>query len=269
MEYDNQACATDESVSDSGNVDTPQQSPIVIERPSSPNGSVFAQWFKAVDPNARILEDSYFGPSGWALESDNFADDRALDDYLKVDHVLAANESSDPFNLTLDGFASDEEGSEVSSDSDLSNGLLEPLGMVPLESDWSKMPPLLPALSEEKPTGLEVLNLERQMSDWSKMPDPLPPIQLETSLPVPQMAPRTSDYMYVVPQVQVAQPPPQIDWNANTLVDVQDLSHSVVPYPSQSFVPAFFPGAQASGLGQHNGQMVYHLPFIVLGSTQL
>lgn len=241
------------AVSDSGNVESPQlPTPVQIDEPE-PDGSFFAEWFKVVDPNAPIAEDQYFGRSGWALEPDNFLNEEQLDAHLKSDHVLAEFTGSDPFKLSLEGVVSDEE-SELSS-SDLEDLDLEPVGMMPLASDWSKMPPILPTLSEETITDLEVLELQPQMSDWSKMPDILPPLPLEPSLTAPEMTHRTSDYVYVVPQV----PPPQ---------------------PAHS---AFFPMAQASGLPagqivpyqpmyQPNVPMlqpVYHLPYIVLGSTQL
>jgi hypothetical protein len=293
MELTNQACATDD-VSDSGNVDSPQlPSPVYIAQPS-PNGSFFAQWFKVVDPNAPILEDQYFGRSGWALESDNFSDEAELDSYLKSDHKLIENESSDPFNLTLDGFASsDEEESDSEGESSASRenelemgvGLLDPIGMVPLASDWSKMPPVLPALveetaAEEQPPSLDVIKLEPLVSDWSKMPEILPPLPLQPTMSVPEMVHKTSDYVYVDSLVDI--PPPQNDWNPETtLVDVESLHphESVVPHQQgQHLIPATFYEAQASGhFTGHTGQMVplypnvpvYHLPFIVLGNTQL
>jgi len=151
------------------------------------------------------------------------------------------------------------------------------VAMMPLESDWEKMPPVLPALPGEEPT-LEVLDLEPKMSDWSQMPDLLPPLPLEASLSVPELSHQTSTTDYVFVDHQVAQPQVQNGWNTNNLVDVEHLDDSVVPYYGQT-VPTTAYGAQASGLftGQHTGQMVplyetppvFHLPFIVLGSTQL
>jgi len=264
--YDDQASIADV---DSGDVDSPRPpTPVQIEKPEA-DGSFFAQWFKVVDPNAPIVEDKYFGRSGWALESDNFPSEQDLDAYLKSDHILAEDEGSDPYNLSLDEFASDEETSTIESD----------------ESDWNKMPSLLPSLEDDEPeaSSLAPLTLERQMSDWSQMPSLLPalddepsslaPLPLEhkktSGLSVPEMTHKTSDYIYVVPQV--AQLPPQNGWNSDSLVEVEHLHDSVVPYHGQNYAPTFFPMAQAYGLptGQMAPFPVYHLPFIVLGSTQL
>jgi len=251
MEYDQTGETPIEDSADSPQLPTPIQ----IAQPEE-NGSFFAEWFKVVDPNAPILEDQYFGRSGWALEPDNFADGRQLDDYLKSDHVLY--QSSDPTILSLEGFASDE-GSESSTDESEDVPLerelpvldLGPLGMKPLESDWSKMPPLLPSIADDEP--LEVLELQPQISDWSEMPELLPPLPMEASLSVPELhkTSSTSDYVFVDP---------------------------VVPYYGQTVPPSSY-GAQAPGLftGQYTGQMVplyqtppvYHLPCFVLGSTQL
>jgi len=230
--YDDQASIADV---DSGDVDSPQPlTPVQIAKPEA-DGSFFAQWFKVVDPNASIQEDQYFGRSGWALSEDNFADERSLDAYLKSDHVLAEDKGSDPLNLSLDEFVSDDE-SEVFD-------------------DWSKMPPLLPSLEDDEPQTLATLPLplERQTSDWTQMPDILPPLPLEATLSVPDMTHKTSDYVYVVPQV--AQLPPQSDWNSESLVDVEHLQYeSVVPYHGQNYGPTFFPMAQANGLP--TGQVV-------------
>jgi hypothetical protein len=276
MEFASQTGRTD--VSDSGNVESPQlPTPVQIAQPEA-DGSFFAEWFKVVDPNGPVMEDQDFGRSGWALEPDNFADERELENYLKSDHMLAEDQSSDPFNLALEGFdsASDSESS-TAEDVESEKGLLDPVAMMPLESDWEKMPPVLPALPGEEPT-LEVLDLEPKMSDWSQMPDLLPPLPLEASLSVPELSHQTSTTDYVFVDHQVAQPQVQNGWNTGNLVDVEHLHESVVPYYGQT-VPTTAYGAQASGLftGQHTGQMVplyetppvFHLPFIVLGSTQL
>jgi len=258
MEYDNQT-GPDES----GSADSPQlPTPVQIAQPEE-DGSFFAEWFKVVDPNAPILEDQYFGRSGWALEPDNFADSQELDSYLKSDHVLAEHHKSaeEPTLLSLEGFASD----EASDSESCENGLLGPVEMMPQMSDWSKMPPLLPPIlaDEAEEPILEVLDLEPQLSDWTNMPE-LKPLPLEASLSIPELnhkASTTSDYMFV--ESQVAEPQLQ--------------NEAVVPYYGQT-VPAISYGAQASGhIGQYTGQMVplyetppvYHLPFIVLGSTQL
>lgn len=250
-------------VSESG-VDSPQAVPIVVKRPEA-NGSFFAEWFKKVDPNVPIKDYTYFWPTGSPLDPDNFASEEELDAHLNVSYKLEEGSSSDPFNLSL-ALDFDESGDESADESAAQTeedlDALDPLPLVPVMSDWTKMPAILPPLSQD--TDLSATELTSNPSDWDEMPEILPPLpQTSFGLSVPDMTQKTSDFLYV-PQVIQGPPQPNL-WDNSGVEQLQDY---VVPYVAP-VAPTNLPLVQASGFPTGVVPVyqttVYHLPCIALG----
>lgn len=262
-------------VSESG-VDSHQFTPrIVVEKPAQ-GGSYFAQWFKVVDPNDVITEDKYFWPSGSPLEPDNFeGGDDQLDAYLTVDHNLEES-SVDSFSLSLPvdfgenapqevvDWDNDDERVVAQVEEDLGSDL-DPLPLKPAMSDWTQMPEILPPF--EKDTTDSAVELTSNLSDWDDLPQDLS--QPTFGLSAPQMTPKTSDYLYLVPQV-VSETQASL-WDDS---GVEQLPNFVVPYVA-SIAPTTFPVVQASGYNQNGHMMplyqttVYHWPYFALGISLL
>jgi len=141
---------------------------------------------------------------------------------------------------------------------------LDPLPLEPAMSDWTQMPEILPPIGKKDTTDSAV-ELTSNLSDWDDLQDLSQPT---FGLSAPQMTPKTSDYLYLVPQVPETQ---ASLWDDS---GVEQHPNFVVPYVA-SIAPTNFSVVQASGYNQNGHMMplyqttVYHWPCFTLGISLL
>lgn len=210
-------------------------SPVVVRRGNGE--SFFAKWFDAIPANQVIHEDQFFGPSGHALEPDNFPTEESLAKYLTTNSGLLMEKGSD-FELSLDLDESDSETSDedlpLESDEEQENWPPPALPVLPWKeqtSDWSQMPPLLPKLSMDQELSLaESMDVEHRLS-----------------IPTMTQQQSSTDFCFVPAHL-----PQNENWS-ESLVDVEDL-------PQSSIVPSY-------GVPVYQPVYPYH-PYQVLQPVQ-